>query len=197
MRRIVLFAEDFAHEAVLTALIRRVAALQGIIIGQPEVRSARGGRGKVLSELEQYLRDVLRGRQRVPDLLVVGTDSNCKGFLERKIEIDAVTAKFDLPVICAIPDPHIERWLLLDSAAFKAVLGKGCDAPDRKCERDRYKRLLIKSIRDAGLTPLLGGLEHAEDIINEMDLPRVGNLDDSFGRFLTTIRYKFKEWGQT
>jgi hypothetical protein len=132
----------------------------------------------------------------VPDLLIVGTDGDCKSVLKRKQEVDQVTAGFKAPVICAIPDPHIERWLLLDSAAFKAVLGKGCDAPDQKCERDRYKRLLMKAIHNAGLTPLLGGIEHAEDIVNHLNLSQLEKSDASFGRFLKAVRDKFKEWGQ-
>ena len=51
-------------------------------------------------------------------------------------------------VIYAIPDPHIERWLLLDSAAFKKVLDKGCSAPTQKCERGLYKRLLLQAVRN-------------------------------------------------
>jgi hypothetical protein len=196
MRRIVLFVEDFAHEVLLKSLIQRLADLQSVSIGGPEVRSARGGHGRVLSELDRYLRDVRRGRQIAPDLLVVGTDSNCKGLLTRRQEVEDVAAKYHLPLICAIPDPHIERWLLLDSAAFKTVLGKGCDAPDRKCERDRYKHLLINAIRNAGVTPLLGGIEHAEDIVNQMNLSRLEKNDESFGKFLKALRDQFNEWKQ-
>jgi hypothetical protein len=65
------------------------------------------------------------------------------------------------PINVAVPDPHIERWLLLDGAAFKAVFGEGCDAPDLKCSRDRYKSRLIEAIRGTGVTPNLGGLEFA------------------------------------
>ena len=36
-------------------------------------------------------------------------------------------------IVKAIPEPHIERWLLLDGAASRAAVGKGCQAPDLKC----------------------------------------------------------------
>ena len=97
-------------------------------------------------------------------------------------------------VIYAIPDPHIERWLLLDSGAFKTVLGKGCPAPDQKCERDRYKYLLLEAIRGAGITPLLGGIEHAEDLVKAMDLQYLEQADDSLGRLLKALHDKFKGW---
>ena len=94
------------------------------------------------------------------------------------------------PMILAIPDPHIERWLLLDGSAFKAVFGQGCSAPDRKCSRNRYKQLLIEAICDAGRPPLLGGLEYAEDILRHMYIERVTRVDRSFGRFVGDLRQR-------
>ena len=83
-------------------------------------------------------------------------------------------------MVLAIPDPHIERWLLLDGAAFKAVFGTGCDAPDLKCERNHYKRQLMDAIQSAGTTPRLGGIEYAEEIVQHMNLDRVARLDRVF-----------------
>lgn len=97
-------------------------------------------------------------------------------------------------MIYAIPDPHIERWLLLDSAAFKKVLGKGCAAPGQKCERDLYKRLLIAAIRDAGREPLFDGVEYAEALVNAMDLDYLERTEESLGRLLKELRHKFQEW---
>ena len=97
-------------------------------------------------------------------------------------------------MILAIPDPHIERWLLLDGAAFKAVFGRGCDAPDQKCDRGRYKQRLIEAIFAAGVTPSLGGLEFAEDIVQCMDIERAAQADDSFRRFVGSLRITFRGW---
>lgn len=94
----------------------------------------------------------------------------------------------------AVPDPHVERWLLLDGAAFKAVFGQGCKAPDRKCSRNRYKNLLIAAIRAAGSTPLLGGIEHAEDIIRAMDIDRAALADASLRNFVDSLRATFQRW---
>jgi len=84
----------------------------------------------------------------------------------------------------------------LDSAAFKSVLGKGCDAPDQKCSKNRYKKLLLEAMQNAGVTPPLGGIEYAKDIVNAMNLQRMEQVDTSFGKFLKDIHNKFKEWGQ-
>jgi hypothetical protein len=194
MPSISLFVEDFGHEAFLRALLERMARECGVEI-DIRPRSVRGGHGKVISELHQYVRHLTQGYEGLPDLLVVAKDANCKGFVESRHEIDtAASDKVKDLIVCAIPDPHIERWLLLDSAAFKEVTGKGCDAPDRKCERDRYKHLLLKAMRDAGVSPPLGGIEYAEDIVNVMDLRRMESADDSLGRLLHDLRERFQVW---
>ena len=189
MRRIILFAEDYGHEAFITALITRLAGEQKAEVAIIN-RSVKGGHGKVLSEFKYFLEELTRGRQSVPDLIVLVTDANCKGYGERRREI----ADFKDFMICAIPDPHIERWLLLDSAAFKAVFGKGCKAPDQKCERGRYKHLLSEAIQATGIVPPLGGMEYAEDIVKAMDMEQMEQANASLGRFLKELRSVFKKW---
>ncbi len=183
MRNIALFAEDAAHEVFLGTLLRRLAAEHGLQVDVHSV-SVRGGHGKVLAELKQYLREVRAGRivRRPIDLLVVGTDANCKGLVQRKREVDDTCGDYKAMVVCAIPDPHIERWMLLDPAAFRDVVGKGCPPPDLKCQRDRYKQLLRDAVRNAGIISLLGGVEYAEDIAKNLDVTAVGLADASFGR---------------
>lgn len=193
MRRIVLFVEDYGHETFINTLVKRLACENGIEV-KIENRNVRGGYGKVITEYQSYLRDLRREMDRLPDLLIAATDANCKGYLERRREIEETNKEFKNFTVYAIPDPHIERWLLLDSAAFKSVLGKGCDAPDQKCSKDRYKKLLLEAIQNAGVTPPLGGMEYAEDLVNTMNLQRMEQADASFGKFLKDLQNKFKEW---
>jgi len=84
-------------------------------------------------------------------------DANCQGYHQRQQEIVSVTGDYSFLTACAVPDSHIRHWLLLDGAAFKKAPGKSCDAPDQKCDRDRYKRLSLEAIRDAGVTPIWVG----------------------------------------
>ena len=99
--------------------------------------------------------------------------------------------------ICAIPEPYIERWLLLDSAAFKQVLGKGCSAPaQQKSDHALYKRLLEEAVKNAGFVPFIGGMEHAEDLVNAMNLEKLERTEVSLGRLLKDLRYKFQAWEQ-
>ena len=196
MHNISLFVEDRAHEDFLTALIQRLADEYNVKINI-KASSVRGGHGKVITELRQYLRDLKYYKEDLPDLIIVGTDGNLAGFSERKKSIDQVTSGFTDLVICAIPDPHIERWLLLDPAALKTVLGKGCQVPDQKFEKDRYKRLLIEAVFEAGLIPILGGIEHTVDLVNAMDLQRVSQIDRSIERLLRALQRQFRMWQQT
>ena len=148
------------------------------------------------TELKTYVDDLQTERTwlSLPDLIVVGHDANCRGFAKIRDEVLHITEPYQKFVVCAAPDPHIERWLLLDSAAFKEVLRHGCSAPGHKCEKDRYKHLLVEAVVRAGETPILGGLEYTEDIVNTMDLDRMLTVDASLGRLLQDLRQVFKRW---
>ena len=191
MREIALFVEDHAHQQVIGALLNRIAKEFSIEI-KLQWRNAIGGHARVNAELDDYMRDLTRQGSPWPNLIIVATDANCQGLNER-----TRTIRFpDIPVsiILAIPDPHIERWLLLDGAAFKAVFGRGCSAPDQKCSRNRYKNLLTEAIRATGLLPYFGGVEFAEDILRHMDIDRAARMDISFRRFVENLRHIFRRW---
>lgn len=191
MRKIALFVEDDAHRKVIETLMGRIAGEYGINV-RPDWRNSTGGHGRVIAELDRFLRDLKRQGTPWPDLLIVATDANCKGLNERVREI---AGRGDIvPMVLAIPDPHIERWLLLDGAAFKAVFGRGCDAPDGKCDRSRYKQRLVEAIHATGIRPSLGGIEYAEDIMQQTNTDRVARGDRSFGRFVTDLRRVFQGW---
>lgn len=187
MAEIALFVEDDAHRQIIGPLVNRIAEEHAARI-RLNWRSAVRGHGKVVQELRAYLRDLVRQGAPWPDVIVVATDANCDGLNDRVREIGQYFGEARAPVVLAIPDPHVERWLLLDGAAFRAAVGKGCDAPDHKCDRNRYKQRLIEAVRDAGVTPILGGLEYAEDIVRKMDIDRAARADKSFARFATDLR---------
>lgn len=187
MREVALFVEDHAHRQIIGPLVERIADEQAATV-RLNWRSAVRGHGRVVQELRKYLRDLERHGDPWPDLIVVATDANCDGYNDRAKEILDHSEKAPAPVVLAIPDPHVERWLLLDGAAFKAAVGRGCNAPDQKCDRDRYKQRLIEAVHDAGVTPNLGGLEYAEDIIRNMDIDRAAQADRAFARFVDDLR---------
>lgn len=196
MRNISLFVEDTVHEDFLVALVHRIANAYNIEINI-KVSSVRGGHEKVITELGEYQQDLQHNDEDLPDLIIVGTDSNSKGFLQREKEIHQAIPNLVDRVISMIPKPHIERWLLLDSEAFKKVFGGSCSVPNRKCDHYRYKRLLLQAIRDAGVIPLLGGIERTAELVNAMNLQYMEQSDRSFRRFFRALQQRFEIWQQT
>ncbi len=198
MRDVSLFGEDAGHEAVLRALLARMSAEYDV---QVRVRSlsATGGFTRVHHKFELYLRDIAKGKVAIPDMIVVATDGNCKGYVERRQEIQRVAQLHPAlsgAVVYAIPDPHVERWLLADPAAFRSVLGRGCNLPQHKCQKDFYKQLLVQEVQAANVKPILGGLEYAEDIIGAMDLAAVEMSESSFEKLLKELKARFNQWKQ-
>ncbi|MBM3946555.1 MAG: hypothetical protein FJ315_04030, partial [SAR202 cluster bacterium] len=78
MPEVLLFAEDAGFAAVLNALIQRIAREAGGEV-VPKSLVARRGYERVKRELREFIREVNRGYQPAPALLVVGVDANCKG----------------------------------------------------------------------------------------------------------------------
>lgn len=198
MPDISLFGEDAGHEVVLKALLARLSRHYNV---QARVRtlSATGGITRVHHEFGVYLKDIDRGKVSVPDMIVVATDSNCKGYNERRQEMQRVVdphPALSAIVVYAIPDPHIERWLLVDAVAFRSVLGRGCNLPQHKCQKDYYKQLLVREVQEADVKPILGGLEYAEDIIDAMNLVAVEASDPSLQKLLRELRARFSRWRQ-
>ena len=190
MRKIVLFGEDDAHQKIIDALVRRLASEKGIDV-QLHWRSAVGGYGRVVAEFKAYQHELRHYRIRRVDAVIVATDANCKGN-KRREEFRGLAEDMDL--VLAVPDPHIERWLLLDSGAFKKVFGRGCSAPDQKCDRDLYKYRYAQSVHAAGMDAAFSGAEYAQNIVSEMNLARVASQDKSFRYFLRDLRAVLKNW---
>jgi hypothetical protein len=188
MIKVVVFCEDYAHEVILKAIIKKIAP-QWVKV---QIWSAKHGKGKVISKLTKYLNDIESDKINMPDAIVVAIDANCHGYNEKKKEImRVIPAKLSsFPFAYAIPDPHIERWLLIDSHAFKQVFGSGCNAPDRKCEKDKYKSLLNQQVLNAGANTNLGGIEFAEQIFEFMDCKpaTIMKSDESLARFIKELK---------
>lgn len=182
-----IFAEDRAHEEFICALVRRLAAEKNrkTVI---TVRAARGGHGRVTAELKLYQLAAQRGLSRLPDVLVVAVDANCKRFAAARADlIGAMEAGFQAVAAIACPDPHVERWYLADPESFARVVGVEPKPGRRKCERDRYKSLLAQAVREGGHVPALGGIEFAEELVNAMDLFRASRHERSLKAFLDEL----------
>jgi hypothetical protein len=190
--RVDLFVEDRAHEAWFKPLLERLAKDSDKKI-TVHVRSARGGHARAIAELKLYQQSLLKvGGLKMPDILVVAIDANCKSFADAQQVVNgALQADFRDRTIKATPDPHVERWFLADLEAFHKVVGTTPSVKSGKCERDYYKNTLANAIVDAGFPPTLGGLEFAQELIAEMNYFKAGKSDSSLKHFVDEVRSRF------
>ena len=193
------FLEDRAQEGFVKALVARVAG-EVNIPGEElahDVRSARHG-SKVVKEFRQFLKYAPGMLFQGPILLVVAIDGNCSGYGEKVRQLENYVRPnhpFKGKVAYAIPDPHIERWYMMDQAAFKEgiSLDKAPDMPPYKCHKNYYKLLLNATLKEGGINSVLGGAEYAERIVSRMRrLDALSQHDPGFGHFVADLRGKFR-----
>jgi hypothetical protein len=195
MREITLFCEDSFHEKFIGAMVRRFGKDYRVAVTSRAL-SSRGGLTRMHYEFKEFVRDVSR-QQRLPGSMIVVADANCLGHNGRKDLLNAVIEpfpEFRQLVSYAIPDPHIERWMLVDPKAFRTVFGRGCTLPAIKCSKNEYKILLRREIRESGIEAPLGGEEFAEDIVNAMNLGHAEANEPSLGLFLKGLKAQFNLW---
>lgn len=187
-----LFVEDRAHEELLKALLTRLGRDEGKqLVVRP--RSARGGHGRALLELDLYQRAIV-AQGPLPDLLVVCIDGNCERLTKAREEVVAhLRPGIADRTVVACPDPHVERWYLADPVSFNQVVGSRPSVGRKKCERGRYKEMLARAVRDAGHPATLGGVEFAREIADAMDLYGAGKNDRSLRLFLGEARSKIRQ----
>lgn len=187
------FLEDVGQEAFLVALVKRIAQDAGLQTDDltHDPRSVVGGRGTAVSELQRFLLDVRRGHEIPFDVLIVAIDGNCWGYAERRDQIRHVVERAEYPgvVVCAIPDPHVERWYLVDAQCLRQVIGTEVqpEVPAYKCERGRYKYALREVLRQAGIVAPLGGAEFGPDVARELNMYIVGRADAAFRHFVDEL----------
>ena len=189
-----LFLEDSAHEKLLRPLVRRVGREEDVDL-TIRVRNAQGGRAGAVKSFrdEQKLLEEGVGGTALPDVLVVAIDGNCATFANKRKEIQRAThSRFEHLVVPACPDPHIERWYVVDPQSFQQVVGNWPESPSRKCDRGVYKKVLADAAEGGTRQSLLGGVEFAEELVAAMDIYRAGKNDRSFGDFVETLRARMR-----
>ncbi|MEW6337794.1 MAG: hypothetical protein AB1625_10405 [Acidobacteriota bacterium] len=154
-----------------------------------QVRSARGGHGSALSELKLYQRSAGVGMPQGADLVVVAIDANCSPWAQARNEIEESIGTALRPrAAIACPEPHIERWYLADPDSVFTVVGARPNPGRRKCDRNRYKKLLADTVKAGGHPTPLGGIEFASELVLAMDLYRAGKAERSLKDFVDRVR---------
>ena len=188
--RVALFLEDVGHERFVGALVRRLASEANVEV-EMEVRNARGGAPRLDQQFVQFLRDNVTIDQRL-DLVVVIRDTDCVGVERVKTRYLGLVRNvhYSGEVVVGAPEPHIECWYLSDPTALQRVLRADAQAsvPDSKCGRERFKQMLYQIVEDAHVAPLLGGIEYAEDIVEEMDIYRACSNVPSLDTFVRDLK---------
>lgn len=191
-RRVAFFLEDSAQEAIIPPLFSRLAAEAQWTQNELDLRvlSARGGGS--LRAFRDFLKDARQRGHLNADLLIVGVDANCKGFtVRRDLVVKAAGRSTTYPaVITAIPDPHVERWYLLDLSALGKAAGTpiAASVPAYKCEKNHYKTLLKAAFANSGITPPLGGLEYGPLVAQHMDLFAAAKQDHGLSDYVEKVR---------
>ncbi len=197
--QILYFLEDRAHEGFIKSLVERIAKEVSIILECliHDIRSARGG-SRIINQFKNFLKDTARTGATGIDFLVVAIDGNCKGYRDqvRKLE-KCIKANhpFRSRVVYAVPDPHIERWYLMDQRAFRDGVGldKAPDMPPYKCKKAHYKQVLNQALKESNVHSLLGGTEYAERIVDNIrDLDSLGRQNAGFQAFVEDLRRMLK-----
>ena len=196
--QILYFLEDRAQEGFIKALVERVATDEHVALHH-EIRSARHGSPRAIDEYKQFLKDAAGFRTFEADVLVVAIDGNCKGYREMVKQLGGYLKPnhpLSQKVVYAVPDPHIERWYLMDQKAFKKGVGldRAPDLPSYKCEKDHYKQIVNQSLKESQVGSLLGGAEYAERIIEHIEnLDALAAQDPGFGSFVEALRRRLRQ----
>ena len=191
--RVLYFLEDRAQERFIKALVERIAKEESIPLNLliHDIRSARGG-SRVINEFRNFMKGLKVDTPGI-DLLVVAIDSNCEGYQERRKQLEKyiATPGFRDKVVLAVPDPHIERWYIMDQRAFKSGVGinKSPELPAYKCGRHYYKQILFKVLKESNVSSVLGGAEYAERIVEKIkDVDALGKHEPGFRNFIQDLR---------
>lgn len=188
---VVFFLEDHAQEALIPNIVRRLIndERKNPIDYDLRVLSSRGG-GSIRA-YKEFIKGVKKRKTPAADVLIVGSDGNCNGFVKRRTQLnDAVKGVPYSTIITAIPDPHVERWYLLDSQALAGAAGVPVRAvpPNAKCDKGHYKKLLKDAFAQHNLFPPLGGAEYGPRVAETMDLYAVGVADHALRDFIEQVR---------
>ena len=179
------------RELVLRRFREKNAGERELSVDRPSAR------GSGVSEVfKMYLKAVSKDITLRYDLYVLAKDGNKKGYAKIRKDFEEALSKdfgdrggYPFPLVMAIPDPHVERWYLLDQKALQKASGAAGapDLPPLSKRKDYYKRMLREYLGDNGIRPQFGGAEYGEDIAAAMDIELAMTRDDSFKRFIEDL----------
>jgi len=185
-----IFFEDRCQERFITEIVKRIGKDIGLSIEIRSISVSKPGHGKgeTYKDIKNQFLLIRKGNIFLkPDVMVISVDTNCEGYSETyKNAMENIDKQVVNHIIIACPYPHIEKWYLLDLECFNRIVGVTPIVPKEKCEKDFYKNVLKKAIRDGGYPYGVNPEDFAEDIAQAMDLYNAGKKDNSFKLFIDT-----------
>ena len=182
-----LFMEDNAHERFITSLVQRIASDVSIHV-QCDVRNATGGIPQMHGELRRFLLDYSNIESAFFEILIIVQDADREGETEVKSQIRNLIERTGYPgtTILAVPEPYIEAWYLADPVSIQTISGSQnlIQIPQGNNDKDVYKSELSQVFGYA----LLGGIEYADEIIENMNLYRASQNVNSLRHFIDELR---------
>ena len=196
---VIFYLGDAAQEAFIPALTERLIREEKGSTADYSLRVLSASGGGSIRAYKDFIKKAKRHKNLSADLLIVGFDANCNGFAKRRKQL--LEAAKDMPyphVITAIPDPHIERWYLLDSQALANVAGVPLQAVPltAKCDKNHYKNLLRTTFANQNVFPPLGGVEYGSLVARKMDLYASGTIDHALRDFIDSARSWLRQQAQ-
>ncbi len=199
------YLEDRAHWSLISSLVKRITEELGIERKVVEdVRSPNPARLRERNAIKERFRDLVgdirKGLIRF-DIFIVVVDGNREGVQKRRDDFTRILRgktggeEALSKLVFAIPDPHIEKWYMMDRDAFRTATG--ADAPAQHLISNAlkldYKLMLKKAFIDSGIHAIGGGVEYAEDIITAIsDINKFKDLEQSCSSFVTDLREKLQ-----
>ena len=188
---VIFYLEDPAQGAFIPALTERLITEENRDIADYSLRVLTSSGGSSIRAYKDFIKKAKRHKNLDANLLIVGSDANCNGFAKRRKQL--LEAAKDMPyphVITAIPDPHIERWYLLDSQALASAAGVAIQAVPlaAKCDKNHYKNMLKTAFANQNLFPPLGGVEYGSLVARRMDLYASGTIDHALRDFVNQVQ---------
>lgn len=190
------FLEDNAQEAFIRPLVERMIKEGGKDINNYDLSVLYSRGGGSIRAYKDFIKQTKKRNHLRADLLIVGSDGNCNGFNKRKQQLIEAGKEVSYPIIItAVPDPHIERWYLLDQQALAEAAGVSILAvpPTVKCDKNHYKKLLKEIFIAQNLFPPLGGAEYGPLIATTMNLYDAGTIDHALRDFVDQVRSWLKQ----
>lgn len=139
-------------------------------------------------ELRRFLRDYTNIESASFDILIIVQDADTEGETEVKSQIRNLIERTGYPgtTILAVPEPYIEAWYLADPVSIQTISGSQnlIQTPQGNNDKDVYKSVLSQVFGYA----LLGGIEYADEIIENMNLYRASQNVNSLRHFIDELR---------